>query len=45
MFPDDSEKILEERVKMAEHRVYPRALKHLATGRIKLRENGTLQWN
>ncbi|XP_020297762.1 trifunctional purine biosynthetic protein adenosine-3 isoform X2 [Pseudomyrmex gracilis] len=45
VFPDDTEKILEERVKMAEHRVYPRALKYLATGRIKLREDGTLQWN
>ncbi|XP_012216171.2 trifunctional purine biosynthetic protein adenosine-3 [Linepithema humile] len=45
VFPDDTEKILQERVKTAEHRAYPRALKHLATGRIKLKEDGTLQWN
>ncbi|KAL6260208.1 hypothetical protein P5V15_007743 [Pogonomyrmex californicus] len=45
VFPDDTEKILQERVKTAEHRAYPRALKHLATGRIKLQEDGTLYWN
>ncbi|KAG5325964.1 PUR2 protein, partial [Acromyrmex heyeri] len=45
VFPDDTEKILQERVKTAEHRAYPRALKHLATGRIKLKEDGTLHWN
>ncbi|KAL0104821.1 hypothetical protein PUN28_016455 [Cardiocondyla obscurior] len=45
VFPDDTEKILQERVKTAEHRAYPRALKHLANGRIKLKEDGTLHWN
>lgn len=45
MFPDDTVNVLQERVKTAEHRAYPRALKHLATGRIKLKEDGTLCWN
>lgn len=45
VLPDDTEKTLQERVKTAEHRAYPRALKHLAIGRIKLREDGTLEWN
>ncbi|KAL6439191.1 hypothetical protein ACFW04_003846 [Cataglyphis niger] len=45
VFPDDTEKVLQERVKTAEHRAYPRALKHLATGRIKLKEDGTICWN
>ncbi|EFN74918.1 Trifunctional purine biosynthetic protein adenosine-3 [Camponotus floridanus] len=45
VFPDDTEKILQERVKAAEHRIYPCALKYLATGRIKLKEDGTLCWN
>ncbi|XP_071653602.1 trifunctional purine biosynthetic protein adenosine-3 [Temnothorax longispinosus] len=45
VFPDDTEKILQERVKTAEHLAYPRALKHLATGRIKLKEDGTLHWS
>lgn len=45
VLPCDTQKILQERVKIAEHRAYPRALKHLATGRIKLKEDGTLHWN
>ncbi|EFN86331.1 trifunctional purine biosynthetic protein adenosine-3 [Harpegnathos saltator] len=45
VLPDDTEKVLQERVKTAEHRAYPRALKHLATGRIKLKEDHTLHWN
>ncbi|KAH0952589.1 hypothetical protein HN011_004593 [Eciton burchellii] len=45
VFPDDTEKILQERVKTAEHIAYPRALKHLANDRIKLNEDGTLHWN
>ncbi|XP_029161441.1 trifunctional purine biosynthetic protein adenosine-3 [Nylanderia fulva] len=45
VLPDDTEHTLQERVKTAEHRAYPRALKHLATGSIKLKEDGTLNWN
>ncbi|RLU23504.1 hypothetical protein DMN91_003709 [Ooceraea biroi] len=45
VLPDDTEKILQERVKTAEHIAYPRALKHLTSGRVTLKEDGTLHWN
>lgn len=45
VLPNDTEQILQERVKIAEHRAYPRALKHLATGRIKLKQDGSIYWN
>ncbi|KAK0071056.1 hypothetical protein PV325_013596 [Microctonus aethiopoides] len=45
VFPNDTIETLQERVKTAEHRAYPKALQYLATERIKLRDDGTLQWN
>ncbi|XP_076233450.1 trifunctional purine biosynthetic protein adenosine-3 Gart [Calliopsis andreniformis] len=45
VLPDDTVETLQERVKTAEHRIFPLALKHLATGRIHLKENNTITWN
>ncbi|XP_015597327.1 trifunctional purine biosynthetic protein adenosine-3 [Cephus cinctus] len=42
---NDTVEILQERVKVAEHRAFPRALRRLATGEIRLNENGILEWN
>ncbi|KAK2578287.1 hypothetical protein KPH14_007652 [Odynerus spinipes] len=44
VLPNDTVETLQERVKTAEHRAFPRALKHLATGRIQLKEDGKIQW-
>lgn len=45
VLPNDTIETLQERVKIAEHRAYPRALKKLATGQITLNENGWIDWN
>lgn len=45
VFPNDTIETLQERVKTAEHRAYPKALQYLATERIILRDDGTLQWS
>lgn len=44
VLPNDTEETLQERVKSVEHVAFPKALKHLATGRISLKEDGTLEW-
>ncbi|KAK0178996.1 hypothetical protein PV327_007824 [Microctonus hyperodae] len=44
VFPNDTIETLQERVKTAEHRAYPKALQYLANERIKLQDDGTLQW-
>ncbi|XP_017886030.1 trifunctional purine biosynthetic protein adenosine-3 [Ceratina calcarata] len=45
VFPDDTVETLQERVKTVEHRIFPLALKHLATGRIHLKEDNSITWN
>ncbi|KAK7866200.1 hypothetical protein R5R35_001415 [Gryllus longicercus] len=40
----DTEEILQERVKVAEHRVFPQALKLVATGTVQLNQEGKLVW-
>jgi phosphoribosylamine--glycine ligase/phosphoribosylglycinamide formyltransferase/phosphoribosylformylglycinamidine cyclo-ligase len=40
----DTEETLEERVKQVEHKVFPKALKLLATGKVYLNETGKLVW-
>ncbi|XP_063983299.1 trifunctional purine biosynthetic protein adenosine-3 [Diachasmimorpha longicaudata] len=45
VLPGDTVETLQERVKGAEHKCFPRALKYLATGRIHLKEDGNLHWN
>nr|XP_012136821.1 PREDICTED: trifunctional purine biosynthetic protein adenosine-3 isoform X1 [Megachile rotundata] len=45
VLPNDTVESLQERVKTAEHRVFPLALKHLATGRIQLKEDNSIVWN
>ena len=40
----DTVQTLQERVKVAEHKAYPRAMELLASGRIKLNEQGKVQW-
>ncbi|XP_066997787.2 trifunctional purine biosynthetic protein adenosine-3 [Anabrus simplex] len=42
---DDTEESLQERVKIAEHRVFPQALKLVATGKVHLGNDGKLVWN
>ncbi|CAD6235185.1 GSCOCG00007850001-RA-CDS [Cotesia congregata] len=45
VLPDDTVQTLQEKVKVAEHRIYPKALQYLATGRIGLDANGKIYWN
>ena len=44
VFPNDTIKDLEERVKKAEHVCYPQALELLASGRIVLGDDGRIQY-
>nr|CAD7396078.1 unnamed protein product [Timema poppensis] len=41
---DDTEETLQERVKLAEHRVFPKALTLVATGKVWLNDSGKLVW-
>ena len=41
----DTEDTLQERVKLTEHKVFPEALKLVATGKVYLNESGQLVWN
>ena len=41
---EDTVETLQERVKGAEHRAYPRAMELLASGRIKLNDEKKVQW-
>lgn len=43
VFVDDTPSVLQERVKQAEHRIFPLALEHLATGRVRL-QAGKVAW-
>lgn len=43
--PGDTEEELVERIKGAEHRAFPRALKWLATGRVRLGEDNKIVWS
>ncbi|XP_031834271.1 trifunctional purine biosynthetic protein adenosine-3 Gart [Nomia melanderi] len=45
VLPNDTVETLQERVKTAEHYIFPLALKHLANGRITLKEDNTIKWN
>ncbi|XP_046484622.1 trifunctional purine biosynthetic protein adenosine-3 [Neodiprion pinetum] len=45
VLPGDTVETLQERVKVAEHRLFPKALKLLATGQIELDKNGAIKWN
>ncbi|XP_057321588.1 trifunctional purine biosynthetic protein adenosine-3-like [Microplitis mediator] len=45
VLPNDTIESLQERVKIAEHKIFPKALQYLATGRIKLNDNNKIQWN
>ena len=40
----DTVETLQERVKSAEHKAYPRAMELLASGRIKLNDENKVQW-
>jgi phosphoribosylamine--glycine ligase/phosphoribosylglycinamide formyltransferase/phosphoribosylformylglycinamidine cyclo-ligase len=40
----DTEETLEERVKQVEHKVFPKALKLVATGKVYLNGSGKLVW-
>lgn len=40
----DTVETLQERVKCAEHKAYPRAMELLASGRIKLNDENKVQW-
>lgn len=40
----DTEETLQERVKLIEHKVFPKALMLVATGKVCLNETGKLVW-
>ncbi|XP_069359696.1 trifunctional purine biosynthetic protein adenosine-3 isoform X1 [Maniola hyperantus] len=42
---DDTEQSLSERILQAEHRAYPRALRNVATGRVRLGSRGNIMWH
>ncbi|CAH2254986.1 jg7212 [Pararge aegeria aegeria] len=42
---DDTEESLSERILQAEHRAYPRALRNVATGRVRLNSLGNIMWH
>ncbi|XP_033215514.1 trifunctional purine biosynthetic protein adenosine-3 [Belonocnema kinseyi] len=44
VLPNDTVETLQERVKTVEHIAFPKALKHLATERIFLGKDGSLEW-
>ncbi|XP_078040995.1 trifunctional purine biosynthetic protein adenosine-3 Gart isoform X2 [Augochlora pura] len=44
VLPNDTVQTLQERVKTAEHRIFPLALKYLANTQIKLNEDNTITW-
>ena len=44
VLPDDTEETLSERVKLAEHKIFPEALELLASGRIELSNDGKVIW-
>lgn len=42
---NDTEESLSERILEAEHRAFPAALELVASGRVKLRDDGRITWN
>lgn len=44
VLPDDTIETLQERVKKAEHVCYPKAMELLASRRVKLGEDGLIQY-
>ena len=44
VYPNDTVETLQERVKTAEHRAYPRAMELLASGKLKLGPSNKVQW-
>lgn len=41
---NDTEETLIERIKLEEHKAFPKALQLLATGKVKLDSDGTVVW-
>jgi len=44
VLPDDTEAVLSERVKIAEHRTYPEALEMVCKGQLQLGADGKVEW-
>ncbi|KAK2163552.1 hypothetical protein LSH36_77g01068 [Paralvinella palmiformis] len=44
VYPDDTVETLSERVKMAEHQAFPRAMELVASGKAVLGDDGYIQW-
>lgn len=43
--PGDTEDVLIERIKEAEHKAFPRALKWVATGKVRLGDDNKILWS
>jgi len=41
---NDTPELLQERVKVSEHRIYPMCLEYLASGRVSLSSKGKTVW-
>jgi phosphoribosylamine--glycine ligase/phosphoribosylglycinamide formyltransferase/phosphoribosylformylglycinamidine cyclo-ligase len=41
---NDTEETLSERVKLAEHKIFPQVLEWVASGKVELSENGKIVW-
>lgn len=45
VLPGDTPEILQERVKLSEHKIFPLALEYLASGHVELDLDGKVRWN
>ena len=45
VYPTDTIEVLQERVKAAEHKAYPQAMELLASRKVRMKEDGKVEWH